>query len=815
MTLNKRKKKKAKVSYYTKPEDMSIEDWQRALRRQFAEKQNFDIVNIGDEDFFSDYEVHNPLYDSYHKVAFRDDRYSRSFCSCADFKINQLGTCKHLESVRMVVEKKRGYKTAVRNGKEPHYSSIYIDYLGALKIKLKIGMENREEIRHNAKKFFTHDLIIKKEVIQGINKFISLGKKRGWDLRVYPDALDYIIDLRSYSKRIELIDSVIPTKGQMKILDKLLKTQLYPYQREGVYFAIKRGRCIIADDMGLGKTIQALCMAEFYFKYLKIKKVLIICPTSLKIQWLNEIKKFTESKVHVIEGMIHKRKQQYLHEVNYSITSHGMARNDLDWINDSDYDLIILDEAQRIKNWDTKTSRAFKRLESTYALALSGTPVENKLQELYSVMQFVDIYKLGPLHQFIANHTIRDENGKLLGYQKLDKIGKLVSDRLIRRKKNEVLEDLPERIDMNRFVPMSQGQVEYYEEYRVTVARLVNKWKATGFLNENDRRKLMINLSCMRMVCDSTFIVDQKNRHDTKVDELMTIVREIIVASDEKIIVFSEWKRMHQLIAAELDACGLRYEYLHGSLSSKKRAEIITKFKTDVETRIFLSTDAGGQGLNLQEASVIINVDLPWNPAVLEQRIGRVHRIGQKRNIRVINLVSQGSIESNMLDRLRFKSGMASGILDGGEADIFVDAKKFANLVKDISDNLQQGRNVIGSIADDDINANDEKPDKDSSEIANVESLVIENESFGESNQMGQTHGKNNGLSKHPGEKLNEVMDQGMKFLSGMLEVMTGGTSSFKDQQIEIDKNTGEVTMRFKIKGLDKHIDSASHNLEK
>jgi len=198
-----------------------------------------------------------------------------------------------------------------------------------------------------------------------------------------------------------------------------------------------------------------------------------------------------------------------------------------------------------------------------------------------------------------------------------------------------------------------------------------------GFLSEEDRQRLMISLNMMRMVCNSTYILDQETNYQTKLDELFNILEELIAAGDEKIVIFSQWERFTRLIALELDRLKIGYANLNGTIPSNKRKDLFDRFNNDEGCRIFLSTDAGGVGLNLQAGSYLFNMDLPWNPAVLEQRIGRIYRHGQKRNVNIVNFVAQHTIEHGMLGKLKFKTALAEGILDNGETNIFIGDSKF------------------------------------------------------------------------------------------------------------------------------------------
>ena len=351
-------------------------------------------------------------------------------------------------------------------------------------------------------------------------------------------------------------------------------------------------------------------------------------------------------------------------------------------------DQVILDEAQRIKNWKTKLARNVKRIRSTHAIVLTGTPLENNIEELYSIVQFIDPFKLGPYHAFLSGHQVKDEKGKVTGYKNLREVSGTLSDILLRRRKKEVLDQLPERVDEMRFVPMTDRQRVIHEEYVAAVANLVNRWRHQGFLSEIDRQRLLINMNMMRMVCDSTFVLDQDaaNRHDTKIRELFCLLGEALEDPETKVVVFSQWERMTRIVAGELKAKGIGFEHLHGGVPSADRKGLYERFNGDMFCRVFLSTDAGSTGLNLQSASVLVNLDLPWNPAVLEQRIARIHRIGQRRSVHIVNFVSADTIESRMLSVLGFKSDLARGILDGGEDSIFMADEKYGRFMDTVQE---------------------------------------------------------------------------------------------------------------------------------
>src|SRR3989449_3828051 len=219
-----------------------------------------------------------------------------------------------------------------------------------------------------------------------------------------------------------------------------------------------------------------------------VERVLVVCPTSLKHQWEREIARVVDRRVRVIGGFRRSREEGFRAKSFYKVTNYDTVHRDLDLFAAWAPDLVILDEAQRIKNWNTRTARSVKKIASPYAIVLTGTPLENRLEELVSIVQFVDQNRLGPTFRFLADHQVRDDNGKVVGYRDLDRIGKTLAPMLIRRTKNQVLTQLPERLDKNLFVPMTPQQRVRHEENREGVAKIVAKWRRYKILSEAEPR---------------------------------------------------------------------------------------------------------------------------------------------------------------------------------------------------------------------------------------------------------------------------------------------------------------------------------------
>lgn len=671
------------LSNIRKPADMPVVEWQTILRRQIAEKTDFNVFNIGEGLVYGDYKVYNATTKNNYKVALRSANNSLNYCSCYDFKTNQLGTCKHIEAVLISIRKRPALRKALNQPYFTPYSSMYMQYRGDRKIMFRIGTENEAEYKKLLKPYVDKAGNMNEKGFEQIDKLLQKAFQINPSFRYYEDALSHIIQWREKKERKGLLS---PYFEQNKLPEiKSLKVKPFPYQTAGILFCAAAGRSILADDMGLGKTIQAIGVAQLLHEHRQVQKVLIICPTSLKYQWQSEIEKFTTSSTTVIEGNYLNRQKLYKQEESlYKIASYNMAVTDLELINEYQPDLIILDEAQRIKNWQTKISQSIKKLQSKYALVLTGTPLENKLQELYSLVQFIDPLLLGSLYNFISQYEQTDDTGKVIGYQNLHQVKERLKHILLRRTKKEVLKDLPSRTDKNLFVDITNEQKAIHNDYREIVVKIVNRWKRMGFLKEEDRQRLMISLNMMRMVCNSTYIIDQETNYQTKLDELFNILEEVIATGEEKIVIFSQWERFTRLIALQLDEQKIGYANLNGTIPSHKRKDLFDRFNNDETCRIFLSTDAGGVGLNLQAGSMLFNMDLPWNPAVLEQRISRIYRQGQKRNVNIINFVAQNTIEHGMLGKLKFKRALSEGILDNGESNIFIGDSKFNVFMKDI-----------------------------------------------------------------------------------------------------------------------------------
>ena len=624
------------------------------LRRQRARAGHFTIDNLGKNRVFSDYRVSNPQTKGQYTVTIRGFDPGDNSCTCPDFKSNTLGTCKHVEAVLSTLQTEG--ETVKRRKAAVTRPEVNLDYGAAnLRLKLQLPPRHSDALKQLVNRFFDEaGFWSGQRVYDELIAAIELVPEQ---ITVMSDAMDFI------DREIVGRDLARREKELLADLDEvrnLLKLPLYDFQATGAIFLACRMRSILGDDMGLGKSPQTLAAIELLARERGVRKILIVAPASVKYQWEGEIRKFTDRTVQVVEGLKDAREELYAEEAFYKLVNYEQVVRDLDLMNEWAPDVVVLDEAQRIKNWESKTSRAVKKLRSRYAMVLSGTPLENRLEELYSIVQFVDDRRLGPAFEFLHEHRVLDAKGNLVSYRNLDRIREKLAPILLRRTRSEVLKQLPERTDSTLYVALSDAQRVPYEEQQINLARLLAKSVQTDL----DRKRILACIVNMRLVCDSTYLVDKKTNISPKLDEFAAVIDDLMSSGDHKAVVFSQWETMLRLAAEVLDRLGIGYVILHGGLQGKDRKAVLEQFKQD-GCRVFLSTDAGGVGLNLQAADTVINLELPWNPAVLEQRVARVHRMGQNRPVRAIHFVTRDTIEERVQRAIEAKRSLFGSVFDG------------------------------------------------------------------------------------------------------------------------------------------------------
>jgi hypothetical protein len=467
-----------------------------------------------------------------------------------------------------------------------------------------------------------------------------------------------------------------------------LRRKLYPYQREGVARFLGSGRLLLADDMGLGKTVQAIAACHALYQAKRVERGLLIVPASLKTQWQREWEATSDVPLALVEGNPPQRAHAYRACARgFLVANYEQVLRDLAAILEWDPGLVVLDEAQRIKNWATKTATFVKRLRPPWRLVLTGTPMENRLEELASILDWVDDQALEPKWRLSPVHAVTaDGSREVVGARHLDTLRARLEPSMLRRVRREVLEQLPPRTDTLVPVEMSDAQRGEHAALDIPIAALARRARQRP-LTQAEFLRLMNLLTTQRIIANGMaqyrFVelwpgLERTRPSESllaslsspKLCELRALLSGLVLDQGRKVVVFSQWRRMLRLAAwatSDLfEAAGVRAAFFTGQEGQRQRTRNVVDFHDDPATRVLFASDAGGVGLNLQRAaSACINCDLPWNPAVLEQRIGRIYRIGQTEPIQVYNLVSQDSIEARIAGLVSDKRALFTGLFDG------------------------------------------------------------------------------------------------------------------------------------------------------
>ncbi|TAH14369.1 MAG: helicase SNF2, partial [Sphingobacteriia bacterium] len=450
-----------------------------------------------------------------------------------------------------------------------------------------------------------------------------------------------------------------------------LQEVLRPYQESGFqwlnYLREVQWGGILADDMGLGKTIQALS----FLHHLKVEngklKALVVCPTTLLYNWQNEIKKFTPSLTYYIHhGGLRVKEGIADDTIDVIITTYGTLRSDIKQFVEVNFDYVVLDESQAIKNPGSKVTKAASLLKATSRLCLSGTPLQNNTFDIFAQMNFLNPGMLGSMEFFKQEFSIPiDKFGEK---EQKEHLRKLLYPFILRRTKEQVAKDLPEKQEMVLFCDMGDEQRKIYEAYRNDY-----RDKILGVVENQGIQKsqltILQGLMKLRQICDSPAIVKEEERFpnvSVKLEELGREITENI--SNHKALVFSQFLGMLALIKEKMKELGVDYEYFDGSSTINERERAIQRFQNDDNCRVFLiSLKAGGVGLNLTAADYVYIVDPWWNPAVEQQAIDRTHRIGQTKNIFAYRMICTDTVEDKILKLQERKRNLAREVITDDE----------------------------------------------------------------------------------------------------------------------------------------------------
>lgn len=454
-----------------------------------------------------------------------------------------------------------------------------------------------------------------------------------------------------------------------------LNGALRPYQKRGYTWLVamreKGAGACLADDMGLGKTVQTIAYLLNGKEAHPGEPALIVCPTSVLGNWERELRTFSPSlKVYVHHGAERAVGEVFLkklREVDVVVTSYALVVKDADWLNAVPFSSLILDEAQAIKNPAAKKSRALRRFHARHRLALTGTPIENRLEELWSIMDFLNPGYLGPLAAFRKAfiHPIEKKGDE----KRAALLKRLIRPFLLRREKTDkrIIQDLPDKNERKIFCQLNEEQASLYQS---VVDDLMEKMTQSAGIR---RKGLILSaLSKLKQICDHPALITKKTALATpgKLAALTELLTPIFAAG-QSALVFTQYVRMGELLVrfVKEKAPDCPVYFLHGAVPVKKREEMIRAFQSLEGSGIFiLSLRAGGFGLNLTNANHVIHFDRWWNPAVEDQATDRTYRIGQEQDVHVYKLITEGTLEKRIDDLIEKKKGLADQILGGGDA---------------------------------------------------------------------------------------------------------------------------------------------------
>lgn len=474
------------------------------------------------------------------------------------------------------------------------------------------------------------------------NKAIYLEKL------IEDEDLSFVNGSKYVSNVIKKFDKV---KSKNYEIPKDLNATLRDYQVSGFEFfktlSDYQFGGILADEMGLGKTIQTIA----FLLSNKDKKSIVITPTALIYNWKNELEKFAPTlKVGLLHAAKSEREKILDNIDNYDVilTTYTTYKNDIDKYKNINFDYCIIDEAQNIKNPDAIITKAIKNVNAKVKFALTGTPIENNLMELWSIFDFIMPGYLYNKSKFKSIFVNNDKN--------IIELKNLIKPFILRRTKKEVITELPDKIEQKIIIDLEKEHKRAYKGYVNLITRKIKE-------NNQDNITVFSYLTKLRQLCLSPeLMVKNYQGKNSKLDVLINIIND---SSDEKILVFSQFTKVLEVIGKRLNEENISYSYLDGKTSAKDRVKLVEEFNTNNNKVFLISLKAGGTGLNLTSANIVVHFDPWWNPAVEDQASDRAHRIGQKNVVNVIKLIAKGTAEERVINLQETKKELIEDVING------------------------------------------------------------------------------------------------------------------------------------------------------
>ena len=498
-----------------------------------------------------------------------------------------------------------------------------------------------------------------------INKFASIALKDLFDKSENLQADKKWKDFSKLVEKTKMTDTPVPSS---------LEAELRPYQEEGFRWMTRLatwgcGACL-ADDMGLGKTIQALAVL---LSRADKGPALVVCPLSVTGNWINEVNRFAPSlQVKTLGASNRKQTLDSLQEGDLLITSYGLLLSEEELFKDTDFATIVLDEAHTIKNVASKTSQAIMQLNASFKIALTGTPVQNHLHEIWTLFNFINPGLLGTFTHFTSRFIKNSDN------QTQNHLKKLISPFILRRTKAKVMDELPPKTEITKKISLSDDEIAFYEALRRNALDNINSLPDGG----TKKLQILVEITKLRQACCNPLLVNKDIKiTSSKLSTFVDIINELI-ENNHRALVFSQFVKHLSIVRDELDKMQIKYQYLDGSTSATERNKRVSNFQKGEGELFLISLKAGGLGLNLTAADYVIHLDPWWNPAVEDQASDRSHRIGQTRPVTIYRLVAEDTIEEKIIRLHNTKRDLADSLLEGSDMSSRLSMKELMELVE-------------------------------------------------------------------------------------------------------------------------------------
>lgn len=529
-------------------------------------------------------------------------------------------------------------------------------------------------------------LSLTRELYNQLAQINSMAYNDKGGVQLSPYSAPFIAELTEQVKELEtdshwqkLASTMRQAENYCPEVPTTLKAELRSYQIEGFKWMARLalmgcGACL-ADDMGLGKTIQALTVI---LEQASKGPSLVVAPTSVCLNWVDEAHRFAPTlRVHVFGGPDRQKKIRKLKGFDLLVTSYGLLQQECEILAENQWQVVVLDEAQAIKNMATKRSRAAMQLKSRFRLITTGTPIENNLGELWNLFRFINPGLLGSIQQFNKRFAIPIEKERRA--DSLLRLRKIINPFILRRLKSQVLEELPSRTEINLQVNLSDEETAFYEILRrKALTHLEQSAEEPG----NKQIKILAEIMRLRRACCNPALVEPNLPFQSSKLALFEEIIDELLANKHKVLVFSQFVDHLAILRKSLDAKKVSYQYLDGGTLPSQRKVRVDAFQAGSGDVFLISLKAGGLGLNLTAANYVIHMDPWWNPAVEDQASDRAHRIGQKLPVTIYRLITKGTIEEKIVTLHQKKRELADSLLKGAEVVKKVTAAELLELLR-------------------------------------------------------------------------------------------------------------------------------------